>query len=367
MRVCGGYLAYLDYQNISKFEREIIIGFIQQRNTIRPTSTRTQGKQAYEGAWICRSLGEITLDKCTVHDLLKVAGEASSGKFTKNSRQTKIVTLKALANYIHRFHHPIQNIDLLMRDVKAGSAAKNRKVTLTLEEWNTIRNLPMPAKSRAELYMMYDGYHRPGELAILEWSDLKQDQTGEIQYDITFKTEKQRTIVMRSAAIEILEAWRKECGALLTDDTPIFPAPDNGHYRTITHLTKLFKRLKQRTGIDALMPSILRNSGMQHDLEAGYPVSYVCLRAWGEPYNDLINLYTKPDSGKIQRDQHGKGGIPGSVGLGSSREYTTEIDMLKKERDELQETMDTRMALMEKHISEILKKKTLRSTLTLSR
>lgn len=328
MRSAEGHIAYLDSQPLSEKEREILNGYIDQRNAMRPTGTRTKGKQAYEGFWICEVLHQYgsALDSCTVEDLLKVAGETSTG-FTKNSRQTKITTLKALAKYIHRFHHPIDNLDLLIDDVKAGSAAKNRKVTLTLTEWDQVRKLPMPAKWRAELYMMYDGYHRPGELSILKWSNLTQDnETGEIQYDILFKTEKPRTIVMRSAAIEVLETWRNECGALITDDTPIFPAPGGGHYQTITHLAKLFRELKKKTGIQKLMPSILRNTGMQHDLEAGYPVSYVCLRAWGEPYNDLINLYTKPDSERIQRDQHGKAGDRAAAGLRNSREYISGED-----------------------------------------
>lgn len=360
MRSPQGHLAYLQQQPISDAEREILIGYIDHRNRIKPTGPRTKGKQAYEGVWIGVTLRTKTREKskrekkgkekslvdCTVHDLLLVAGEASSGAFTKDSRQTKIVTLKALAKYIDRFHHRIENLDLL-DDVKAGSVAKNRKIAISLDDWDKIRGLPMSAKARAEIYMMYDGYHRPGELAVLKWSDLKEDpETKEIQYDITFKTEKTRTIVMRSAAIEVLEDWRKECGALLTDNTPIFPAPGGGHYQTITHLAKLFKKLKEKSGVKNLMPSILRNSGPQHDLEAGYPVSYVCLRMWGEPYNELINLYTKPDSGRIQRDQHDKAGTatPGGK-LGTSREYITSADRIAKIENEMRK-MQEKLALV---------------------
>lgn len=354
MRSEGGHLTYLNAQPISEEEREILLGFIDQRNAIRPTATNTKGKQAYIGIWICSSLHEngAVLHSCTVHDLLKVAGTASSGEYTKNTRQTMIVTLKALANYINRFHHPIDNLDLLMHDVKAGGASKNRKKAITLEEWDTIRSLPMSAKSRAEIYMMYYGYHRPGELAVLNWSDLKQNQDG-IEYDILFKTEKTRKVVMRAPAIEVLEQWRKECGALLTDNTPIFPAPDGERYRTITHLAKLFNRLKKQSGVNALIPSILRNSAMQHDLEAGYPVSYVCLIAWGEPYNDLINLYTKPDSGKIQRDQHARIGVSPAGSLGGSREFTTTADELAKMRTEL-EIMRQEQALANIRINELM-------------
>lgn len=352
MRSAEGYIAYLDAADITDAEREILKGYIDQRNAIKPTAPRTKGKQAYEGVWICSILHEngAGLHSCTVHDLLKVANTAGSGSFTKNSRQTKIVVVKALARYIDRFHHKIKDLDLLMDDVKAGTAAKNRKPAITLEQWHTIRSLPMSAKHRAMLYLLYYSYHRPGELALLKWSGLRQEG-GEIQYDIKFKTEKMRTIVMRAEAVDVLETWRNECGALLTDDTPIFPAPGGDKYRTITHLAKLFRRIKKATGIPGLMPSILRNSGPQHDLEAGYPVAYVCLRMWGEPYNELINLYTKPDSGKIQRDQHGKAGAATGAVLGDTREYLTATDMIAKqakELDQLRRRMDANDELLRK-------------------
>ncbi|MFZ2074935.1 MAG: hypothetical protein WAU64_10735, partial [Methanoregula sp.] len=116
MRVTGGHITYLNAARISKAEREILLEFIEQRNTVKPTSERTKGKQAYEGFWVCKTLHDHSsaLNTCTVKDLLKVAGEASSGKFTKNSRQTKIVAIKVMAKYVHRFHHKIQNLDLLM-------------------------------------------------------------------------------------------------------------------------------------------------------------------------------------------------------------------------------------------------------------
>ncbi|MCK9593695.1 MAG: site-specific integrase [Methanoregula sp.] len=351
MRATGGHITYLNAAKISQAEREILLGFIDQRNAVKPTGERTKGKQAYEGFWICEALHrhESALDTCTVKDLLKVAGDASSGAFTKNSRQTKIVTLKAIAKYIHRFDHKIQNLDLLMDDVKAGSVAKNRKEALSLEEWDRLINLPMSARDRAILAVMYDGYHRPKEVLLLRWCDLHTNDRGDIEYEITFKTEKTRTIVQKPGTTEILELWRRECGASLTDNKPIFPAPDGNPYETITVLAKLFDKLKEETGITGLKPSVLRNSALTHDVESGLPVSYICLRAWGEPYNELINLYTKPDSGKIQRDQHDKDGMQPAV-LGRSGKFATKDDR-DAERDRTLAKLQKDMEIMQ----EILK------------
>ena len=344
------YRAYL-YGNdeLSNEEHDILVGFIEQRNAIRPTSRATRSKQACQGVYICRILHEngAILHSCTVHDLLKVAGDASSGAFTKNSRQTKIVILKALTQYIHRFHHPIENLDLLTHDVKAGSAAKNRKDALTLKEWDQVLNLPMPARDRAMLAMLYDGYHRPREILLKNWCDLHTNERGDIEYEIIFKTEKTRTIVQKPGTTEILEAWRKECGAALTEERPIFPGPDGKKYETITTLKLLFNRLKKETGIPNLKPSILRTTAITHDVEAGLPVSYICLRAWGEPYNELINLYTKPDSGRIQRDQHEKIGMQPAV-LGKSGKFSTRDDKIRQ--------IEIDLALANKHIAFLLKK-----------
>ena len=52
MRVTGGHITYLNAAKISQAEREILLGFIDQRNAVKPTGERTKGKQAYEGFWI---------------------------------------------------------------------------------------------------------------------------------------------------------------------------------------------------------------------------------------------------------------------------------------------------------------------------
>lgn len=298
--------------DISDEEREIITGFIDQRNAIKQTSRRTKGKQAYEAAWITEALHDIgaSLDTCTVKDLLKVASKAGSGTFTKNSRQTKIMTLKVLAHHIHRFHHTIENMDLLTHDVKAGAAESNTKLTLSVSEWAILINTPMSAREKAMVAMLYDGYHRPKEILILKWSDLRFNTDGAVEYEITFKTEITRTIVQKPWTTRLLKAWARECGAKIGEtDGPIFPGPDGGYYQTITVLADIFNDLKEKTGMPHLMPSLLRNTAMKHDADAGMSVSYICLRAWGVTYNKMINIYMKPDSAKIQGDQHRERGV----------------------------------------------------------
>ena len=317
MRAAGGHITYLNAADVSEAEREILKGFIDQRNTVRPTGPRTKGKQAYEGFWICQMLRickephhrRATLDKCNVKDLLKVAGEASNGTFKKNSRQTKIMTLKVLARYINRTHHKIPNLDMLTLDVKAGAADCDTKNPITMSEWHLLINLPMPARDKAMVAMLYDGYHRPKEILILKWTDLKLRDDGAVEYVIKFKTELPRTIVQKPWTTKLLKAWAKECGAEIGKTPgPIF-ANGGKYYQTIQVIADLFQVLRKKTGIQHLIPSVLRNSAIKHDVDAGLPVSYVCLRAWGVTYNKMINIYMKPDSGRIQADQHRKASV----------------------------------------------------------
>jgi hypothetical protein len=62
-----------------------------------------------------------------------------------------------------------------------------------------------------------------------------------------------------------------------------------------------------------IIPGSIRNTAITHDVESGLPLSYICLRSWGEPYNAMINIYTKANSAKMQVDQHGKNGIATGV------------------------------------------------------
>lgn len=305
---------YLNWQAaagvIAPAERDILIEFIDHRNAVRPTGKATQKKQAFQGVWICGVLHErgTSLDACTGRDLLTVASKASSGDYTQNTRQTKIATLKGVARYIDRFHRPIPDLGLL-GDVKTGCVDKRRKQTITVQQWETILNARMSAKERAMIAMLYDGYHRPGEILLLQWSDLRVNQSGHIEYEITFKTQKPRTIVQKGTTTAVLEMWRQECGANYGDDTPMFPDRDGRPYQSTTVLRDLFGRLRKQTGIASLSPGSLRNIAITHDVEAGLPTSYICLRAWGEPYNPMINIYARPDSGRMQEELHGKNGL----------------------------------------------------------
>jgi len=296
----------LDADEISAYEKEIIARWIGRRKSTKNTSHATQKKQAYNAVAICQILHEngAALDTCHGGDLYQVVEDITES-CTQNSRQTKITILKGIAKYIDQWHHQIPDLSRQLDDVKAGSAERNVKEILSLEEWDTVLNTPMSAKDRAMIALMYDGYHRPKEILILKWSDLKVTKKG-IEYRITFKTKKPRTILQKKETTAILELWRQELGAKYGEDPrPIFPDKNGLQYKSTTPVRDLVDDLREKTGLK-MSPSSFRNTGITHDVEAGLPTSYICLRAWGDTYNELINIYADPSSSRFQADIQGR-------------------------------------------------------------
>jgi len=324
--------------DLSDEERGIISDYVYHRGTISPTCTNTKIKQAAICTWVVRILHQNgkTLKGITVDDLLQVINAANNK--TKNSRQTYIVTLKAFATYLNRRYQKIENIDLL-DDVKAGSADRNRKEALTLTEWDQVLNCPMPARDRALIALMYDGYHRPGEVIRLRWCDMKNINEG-IEYTVKFKTEKERTIRQKPGTTAIMELWRRECGAKEGSEAFIFPDKQSQKpYESIFIITKIINRIKDITGIKKLMPSAIRTTALTHDVNAGLPISYICLRAWGAAYNPMINVYVDADSAKIQREQHQKDGMKVGKIIGTSGKFSIDQDPIIEDVERLRQVM----------------------------
>lgn len=289
-------------------ESAIIETWIESR-AANGTTERTQAKHRHISYKIIDALhkGGKTLDTADGKDFAKAAASISQ-KVTQNSRQTIISQLKSIVKFIQK-DRVVDHADTILVDVKAGSPSKQNKDILSIEEMAAILNLPMSAKERAYLAMLYDGYHRPYEPYTLKWHDLKINSSGAIEYNITFKTGVQRTIVQKPDTTSILELWRRESGHTYKDDAYVFPDNHGNQYTTLMQAVRLMARLEKQAGLHNLKPSSIRNTAITHDVQAGLPLTYICMRAWGEPYNDMINIYVKANSAQMQTDQHTRGGM----------------------------------------------------------
>lgn len=296
------------FQNLMTNEERVILDDWIESRAANGTTVRTQAKQRHIAYKIISILhgNKTTLDTAQGKDFAKVAA-AISNTVTQNSRQTIISQLKSMVRFMQK-DRTIKDASSIMEDVKAGSPSKQNKGVLTLDEWEAVLNAPMSSKERAYMAILYDGYHRPYEPYTLKWSDLKVNKSGAIEYTINFKTGIDRIIVQKPETTAILEMWRKESGHNYGDDAYVFPDNNGRKYATLMQAIKLCMRLRKHIHLTELKPSSIRNTAITHDVNAGLPLAYICMRAWGEPYNAMINIYVKAQSAQMQVDQHAKNG-----------------------------------------------------------
>lgn len=284
-------------------ERAFVESYIEHCLSKEQASERTQAKKRQYAYTLIVVLHDMKKDlfTATYEDFSKIPGKLKNpqGKpLSQNSRQSYVSQLKAMVIYMEKTR-TIDGEKSLLTDINAGSPSKQNKEVLEPEEWLKVLNAPMSAKERAYIAILYDGYHRPTEPLTLKWSDLKINENGAVQYDITFKTTFKRTIVQKPDCTALLEAWRRECGHNYGDDAFIFPSIGGAKYTSRGFSADLFEKIEKATGIE-IVPSCIRNTSISHDVQNEMPLQYICLRAWGEPYNEMINIYTKANSAKLQ-------------------------------------------------------------------
>lgn len=292
-------------------ERAILEKFIKNRESEGKLTERTKAKIRHFTYTIIAALHEIGkhLDTATGEDFKNVAAILSE-RGTQNTRQSLIAQLKSMVRFLMEDEgYQIAGASKILK-VKSGSASKRVKDILSREEWEQVLNAQMSNRERAFLAMTFDGCHRPGEPYQLKWSDLKINGAGLIEYTITFKTGKPRIIVQQPGTTALLELYRMETRAEYgKTDAYIFPTLDKQtKYTTLTQARKLIERIRIETGIKKLTPGSLRNTAITFDVEDGKPLGYICLRAWGEAYNPMINVYCNADSSRMQINEQAKNG-----------------------------------------------------------
>jgi len=281
-------------------EREILAGFVQVKANNGATK-RTQQKVRHIVYKLVSTLHAVrkgvTLDTATYTDLSAVPSAITNAKgepITQNSRQSFITTLKALVEFMRdELDIRIEGKEHSFKKIIAGGASHENKEEIEPDDWQKVLNCHMTTRELAMVTLMYDGCLRPMEPLILKWSDMKINAEGAIQYQITFKTDKPRTIIVKPDAVAVLEEWRRASGRKYGDDAPVFPDRFGGHYSTIMPIVKLFRRLRKDTGLVNMTPGAIRNTAITGDVLTGYSEAYVCFRCWGVASSPMINVYVR--------------------------------------------------------------------------
>lgn len=287
-------------------ETAILQGFITANK--KEASDRTRAKVRHFVYKMVATLHSIrpgvTLDTASYDDLAAIPAairNQNGEPLTKNSRQSFVTTLKALVAYMEEGREmKIAGKKYEFSRVKGGAPSRDNKVIITPEDFQKVTACRMSTKERAILALMWDGCLRPGEPLVLKWSDFKIDGES-VSYKIRFKTEKTREILMSQDAKAILEEWRRASRRDYGEPVPVFPDRCGNHYTTIEPVVDLFKRLRKETGFNHMTPGCIRNSAITRDC-THYKIDYICRRCWGEPYNDMVNIYVSmAETVKMQR------------------------------------------------------------------
>jgi len=331
MRSVGSYRDRVNHTDLSDEEKKIIIGFLEWR-TMNDKTRKSRSSILIVLAMALREQGS-SYSTLSMNDI-KTLDTLIKSRYKKNSQQTYITTLKAVAVYLDEEHHPIEKINKL-KSIRSGSASPGDKTILSEVDWIKLLNSPgLKMRDRVMLQLLYDGFHRPGEILKLKWSDFTRNEQGEVSYSITFKTDKPRQIAQSVETTNILSLWRRELGTV-SDDSPVFPKRGGGFYTSIDPLNRLFRKI----GIEKFTPGSIRNTAITHDVERpDHNPSATCFKAWGKATNPMLSTYAaKADSLKLQRQKLKKGEVARVIPFGI--EDRTVKDMVEMQR---------RLAILEK-------------------
>lgn len=289
-----------------------------------------------------RKFLDAPLDSISSIEIMRAIPKIEKSTDSKNTRQGKLTTLKNFLEFRHHFGQEFENYQYMMRHIHPGTAdirAKKEEDLITRDQFSQIMaECPLNTQEKAFLMFVWDGYLRPSEAYTLRWCDIKTDRDGDRYYVITFKTEKPREIVLKPDTLTFLEVYRDEIKESWDSHSWIFPKFNGDRYTSLKEFTKLCKRITEKTGIH-VKPSIFRNSAITEDTYHK-SLQYISKRAWGDTLNQMINVYDRSDSKRIQKN-----------------ERETEIKAIPKVLERSQSEMQKQIDDMQKVIEMLLKER----------
>ncbi|MDI6898852.1 MAG: tyrosine-type recombinase/integrase [Methanolinea sp.] len=305
-------------------EEELISRYFEERQAHRGTREQSVNARRYELSFVLNLLHKAgkRLDTITTQDALGVfrairsmgpVDEGGDGTLSRNYSRRVIVTFKSFLTWYADNGGRIDTRKI--KPVKAPGmdfAAKKKEDLLTREEIERVLTACTTSRDRAIIATLYDGSLRPGEVVGLKWGDLIRDDYGIRIVLKTPKTGKERPIRF-VFAVPYINQWENDYPLPIAPTAPVFlqTVRHSHNYAPLTYagLAKTISRLRKRTGINKLTPSIFRPSKITHDVEEGTDLQYVMLKNWGTMRTPMIDVYAKPGKDYVDRVALEKSGI----------------------------------------------------------
>ncbi len=266
------------------------------------------------------------LDTITTAQALKVVSDIRDAGFTQNYTRRVIMSFKAVvlwyADNPVTFETPDGKKelkgDLNWKKIKAIQSpgidwdVKKPDDMLTDKEFQAVIDACISSRDRAIVATLYDGSLRPGEIIGFTWGDLIRDDFGIRMSFITPKTKRERHVRF-TYAVPFLNAWELDYPIELKPSSPLFlqTVKHSHHYEPLTSggLAAFIRRLRERSGIEKLTPSIFRPSKITADVASGTDLQYIMMKNWGSLKTPMIDIYAKPGKDYVDKVALEKAGI----------------------------------------------------------
>ncbi len=312
-------------------ELDLISQYFNERQAQKGTKEQSIAARHDEIKFAVRILHDQggRLDTITTAQALRVVNKirklgpvdsGGTGKISKNYTRRTLVTFKS---FLMWYADNGGNLDV--KKIKPVTApgmdfgAKKESDLLRRDEVERVINACINSRDRAIVATLYDGSFRPGEVLTLKWGDLERDQYGVRVLLKTPKTGKERPIRF-TYAVPFLNQWEMDYPLPLTPDSPLFTqtVKHSHQYEPLTKdgLAMLIRRLRKKSGVENLTPSILRPSKITHDVEDGTDLQYIMVKNWGTLKTPMIDVYAKVGQDYVDRIALERAGIKHEVKRG---------------------------------------------------
>ncbi len=287
----------------------LIDQYLAERQALKGTQDQSVEARRCELVAVEKILADHggSLDTITTAQALTVVAQIRSNDFSRNYTHKCIQTFKSFLLW-HAENNGADLNEKKIRQIKTPGMdwrTKRPEDLLTRDDIMAIIDACSNTRDRAIIATLYDGSFRPGEIVGMTWGDLIRDEYGTRMVFKTPKTGYERPIRFVFAD-PYIRAWENDYPLTpIVSASPLFTQTvlHSKQYMPLTFggLAKLIRRLKKKTGISKLSPSIFRPSKITHDVEEGKDLQYIMIKNWGSLKTDMIDVYARPSHEYVDR------------------------------------------------------------------
>ncbi|MDD1679582.1 MAG: tyrosine-type recombinase/integrase [Methanomicrobiales archaeon] len=300
----------LETANLPAGDFPILSGFIEKEITDKdpsPTTLYTMSDRLIILTNILHGCGAGDLTKAKTEHFTSAVARIRKQYPKPNTQRMHINMLKRFCKFLVDEKRVKLNC-LRIQTVKLLSVnwrSKTDDDVLTPKELDKVIEEAETARDKAIITMMVDGCFRPIEIRTMRWDQLFFDEYG-CRVKVAEETQYEREFRL-TFSLPYLLRWRENYpDGKLEGRKPVFVNERRdraGNYKVIGNdmMKHLVYRIRDKTGIKKLKPSIFRSTGLINDVERGMDHTYLCMKGWGNLSTNMIRTYVKPSREYMDR------------------------------------------------------------------